>query len=134
MQRIKVTELPKRRIVLKNSMTGKSVADHFQFRRAAFGSMTFSGHPYKRMFRLVQKLDQSLDVLGRCRQCELLFGVSQTPQADLAELDLIAQFGEQRLDFVSSAASSRKLRCLAELSNLLMHVLIPVDAQGTARR
>ena len=49
-------------------------------------------------------------------------------------MNLIAQFRKEGLDLVASAAARRVFRCLAELLNVLTHVLIPIDSQRTASR
>jgi hypothetical protein len=48
--------------------------------------MIFSGHPWDRFFRLAQEPYQPSYVLGRCRQDELLFDVSQATQATFRSL------------------------------------------------
>jgi len=72
--------------------------------------------------------------LNRCRQEELFARVWQTTQAQPAQANLIAQLREECFDFISSAASGCELWRLAELSNVLAHVLIPIDFLRSASR
>ena len=57
----------------------------------------------------------------------MLLSLRQTAQAELAKPNLIAQLREESFYLVSSTACCDKLWRLTEISNMLAHVLIPVE-------
>lgn len=65
----------------------------------------------------MEKVSLASQKVSLASQDELFFHVLQSSQSHLLESDSIAQFVEQRLDLVPSAAGNRVFRCLAELSN-----------------
>src|SRR6266852_2863357 len=64
-------------------------------------SVRLSGGWQKRCFRLVEEAHESLDVLGRRCQEELLPHELQSPQAQATQSDLVLQFREQGFHFLS---------------------------------
>jgi len=75
-------------------------------------SVRLTGGCQNRSCRLAEEPHQSLDVLGRCRQEELLPHELQSPQAQAPQPDLILQFREQRFHFLSLPL------CLGELGRV----------------
>jgi len=78
---------------------------------------------------LTQEADQSLEVLRRRRQKELLTHELQSAQAQAAQSDLILEFREQGLHLLSLPLCVREFWCVGQLASALPSRLIHVDGQ-----
>ena len=74
-----------------------------------FSSLVLAGEKL-RGCRWAEEANQSLDVLRRCCQEQLLPHKLQSSQAQATQSDLILQFCKQRLHFLSLPLCLRKLR------------------------
>ena len=72
-------------------------------------SVRLSGGGQRRRYRLAEEPHESLDVLGRRGQEELLPHELQSPQAQATQPDLILQFREQGFHFFPLPLCLRKL-------------------------
>src|SRR5579872_4937750 len=69
--------------------------------------------------RLTEEPQQSLEILCRCCQEELLAHELQSPQAQATQPDLVLQFREQGLDSLSLPLGASELRSVHQLTDSL---------------
>ena len=114
--------------VLKNSVTRRAFGCGEVAASLSF-TLLLGSDCWSRCHRRTEVAHESLEVLRRRCQEKLLPDKFQSTQAQTTQSDLILQFREQSLDFLSLPLCRRKFRSVRQLSCALPRRLMDVNGE-----